>query len=961
MDNSGTKSSVYFVRAIVNGKELSSDGNVTVLPNFWKSFPITVPAVNSLPDGSSYYYTVADGSTGDLDGDGQLDLVFIWNPSNMKDNSLKGYTGNVWMDGYTMAGKRLFRIDLGKNIRAGCHYTQFVVADFDGNGMAEIMVKTAPDTKDGTGYYLSNGAASGADHSKDYRNSNGYILSGPEWLTVFRGTDGKELATVNYIPERGTVRSWGDSYGNRVDRFLASAAWLDGVKPSGVFQRGYYTRMSITAWDWNGVNLTKKWNYNAAISGSEGYSQGNHNLSVGDVDKDGKDEIIQGSCAIDHDGKFMYRTGLGHGDAMHLGDLDPDSDGLEVYCVHEETSAKYGYEMHNARTGAVLWGVKTGTDNGRGIAADVDASNRGYESWSFGSGNIQNVKGQNLNYSRGMMNFRVYWDADLLDETLEYEKVQKLVNGKWTQILTLSDYGVHANDGNKYTPCLSADLFGDWREEIVMTTTSFNEIRIFTTTALTQYKLYTLMHDPVYRAAISWQNTAYNQPPHLGFWLAGENWPTPDITLVNSFAEPRLTKQGNGSEIQNVAMKSSLSEFGYVWADATTVSIEWEPFVPEGINVQIDNASKKLTFSGIPTVSGVYTYTVTTISNAAMEASATGKFTIGDGSYSAATLTKQGGGSSNQSVASGSSITEFNYVWSNAISAAVEWSPSAPKGIVVSIDNAAEKVTFSGSPSGCDSYHFTISTVGPGAVATKEGSIHVAPQSTVFVYENSGDMTWANTANWLSGIYPSACDTAIIRTGEVKVASTPDVAYVKVEENGTFRITAADIAVDGIKLQGGTIKSYTSSPFFELTSVVEVEENSSIMVGSVETSVFEMKGSLTGSSNLEKTSVGTLKLSTDGSGFEGFWILTEGTIQVSNATALGTKGVTVSSGATLDVEMAATTGDLTMATGSKLNLDADLTVSSAMLGGVKLVKGIYTSADYPDFIFGSGNLTQITH
>jgi len=533
-DASGTASSSYTVRAVINGSEQTADAATKVLSQFYKSFPVSAPAANSLPDGSSYTYNIADGSTGDLDGDGKLDLVMLWNPSNMKDNSLKGYTGDVWMDGYTLAGKRLFRIDLGKNIRAGCHYTQFVVADFDGDGKAEIMVKTAPGTKDGTGQYLSKGIASGADHTKDYRNSSGYILSGPEWLTVFRGSDGKELATVDYVPGRGTVSGWGDSYGNRVDRFLAAAAWLDGVMPSGVFQRGYYTRMAITAWDWNGTTLSQKWAYDAKTSGQECYGQGNHNLSVGDVDGDGKDEIIEGACAINDDGKFMYRTGLGHGDAMHLGDLDPDRPGLEVYSVHEETSAKYGYEMHDAKTGEILWGVKTGTDNGRGLAADVDSTHKGYESWSFASGVIQDDQGNNLTPSRGMINFRVYWDADLLDETLEYEKVQKLVNGKWTQILTLSDYGVHANDGNKYTPCLSADLLGDWREEIVMGSEKMDSIKVFTTTTYTSHRLYTLMHDPVYRCGVSWENTAYNQPPHLGFWLGAgtAKAPVPAITLV---------------------------------------------------------------------------------------------------------------------------------------------------------------------------------------------------------------------------------------------------------------------------------------------------------------------------------------------------------------------------------------------------------------------------------------------
>ncbi|MFN8438848.1 MAG: carbohydrate-binding protein [Cytophagales bacterium] len=539
-DASGTLTSTYTVKPIINNVEGAADAPSKVWARQVKAFPVSAPPVNSLPDGSTYTYEIADGSTGDLDGDGKLDIVFIWNPTNMRDNSLRGYTGNVWMDGYTLEGKRLFRLDLGKNIRAGCHYSQFVVADFDVDGKAEIMVKTAPGTKDATGNYLSKGPAASDDDSKDYRTtsgkSTGYILSGPEYLTVFRGYDGKELATENYIPVRGTVSGWGDSYGNRVDRFLATAAWLDGVKPSGVFQRGYYTRMAITAWDWNGSALTMKWAYDAKTSGVEGYGQGNHNLAVGDVDGDGKDEIIQGACAIDHDGKFMYRTGLGHGDAMHMGDFDPDRAGLEVYEVHEETSAKYGYELHDAKTGKIYWGYNTGFDNGRGICADVDSTKKGFESWSFGSGVMQDVNGNNLTASRGMINFRVYWDGDILDEALEYERIEKLVNGKWNKIFYLSDYGVRANNGNKYTPCVSADLLGDWREEIVMGSTKMDSIKIFTTIIPTKHKLYTLMHDPTYRCAISFQNTAYNQPPHLGFYIGNgtTNAPTPNISLVGA-------------------------------------------------------------------------------------------------------------------------------------------------------------------------------------------------------------------------------------------------------------------------------------------------------------------------------------------------------------------------------------------------------------------------------------------
>jgi len=312
-DAKGTTSNRYSVKAVINGKEQAADAAVSVWNDQFLTVNLDRPA-----GGSDYTYSPNDIAVGDVDGDGEFELILKWDPSNSKDNSQKGKTGNVIIDCYKMSGKKLWRIDLGVNIRAGAHYTQMLVGDYDSDGKAELAVKTAPGTKDASGKYLSKGPAANAAHTSDFRNSNGYVLSGDEYLTIFNGETGLEMATVNYNPGRGTVKNWGDSYGNRVDRFLATNAYLDGKKPSMVFQRGYYTRMAITAYDWDGKSLTQRWYYNAATSGQECYGQGNHNISAGDVDGDGFDEIIEGSCAVDHDGKFMYRTGKGHGDALHL-------------------------------------------------------------------------------------------------------------------------------------------------------------------------------------------------------------------------------------------------------------------------------------------------------------------------------------------------------------------------------------------------------------------------------------------------------------------------------------------------------------------------------------------------------------------------------------------------------------------------------------------------------------------
>jgi len=531
VDASGSTTAKYTVRAVVAGVEQTADAAVTARSKPWLSIPLSKPGTG---------YVANDGSTGDLDGDGKLEIVLKWDPSNSKDNSLSGATGNVYLDGYTLAGKRLWRIDLGQNIRAGSHYTQFQVADYDGDGKAEVICKTAPGTKDGTGTYLSKGSAASDNDATDYANSSGYILSGPEYLTVFAGPTGKELATVDYVPVRGTVSGWGDSYGNRVDRFLAATAWLgNGSKPSAVFQRGYYTRMALTAWDWNGTTLSKRWAYDAATKGSEGYGQGNHSLTVADVDGDGYDEIIQGACAIDHTGKFMYRTGLGHGDALHMGKMDPDNSDLLVWEVHEETSASYGYELHNARTGAIVWGTKTGSDNGRGMAGDIDSTSPGYEMWSYGASGIFSAKGKSLSTTRPSINFRIYWDGDLYDELLDGTNVSKWTGSGTKSLMAFGSYPagnvVLSCNTTKATPTLVADLLGDWREEAVFGTTNADSLIVFTTTTPTTFRLYTLMHDPVYRCAVAWQNSAYNQPPHPGFLLSDKaKWPVPSIALVNA-------------------------------------------------------------------------------------------------------------------------------------------------------------------------------------------------------------------------------------------------------------------------------------------------------------------------------------------------------------------------------------------------------------------------------------------
>lgn len=643
-DKTGSSTSAYQIVTKISGEAVDTTEAVTAWGKVYKALTLDRPADGRTASGS-YTYSPNDMSVGDVDGDGEYELFVKWDPSNSKDNSQDGYTGNVIIDCYKMDGKKLWRIDLGVNIRAGAHYTQFMVYDFDGDGKAELICKTAPGSKDSKGTYVNQATTDekikAADNTKSWLSSSGRMNGGHEYLTVFNGLTGEAIHTIAYNPNRNASSTlseaagtfnWGingknDTGGyNRGDRYLAAVAYLDGPdkNPSGIFCRGYYSYAFIWAVDFDGKQLKPKWlsshrtsssytltTYDADGNGtSQSFSglkptsgsgsatmfcNGNHNMSVADVDGDGCDEILWGSAALNNDGTLLYGTGFGHGDAIHVSDLDPTRPGLEVFQVHEE-GGPYAWDVHDARTGEILLkGGPAGVDNGRGMAAQLDADHYGFY-FSSASAREQRsaVTGEVASTGQTSLNFRIYWDGDLQDELLDGNKIDKW-NGNGTSRVYINGKDLYNQGGpsstcnsTKNTPNLQADILGDWREEIILHNGA-DQIAIYTTNTETSYRMPTLMHDHVYRMGVAWQNTAYNQPPHLGYYL-------PDAMKPQFIGEKELTvKPGEDIDwtLQGRYTKAITLVASYL-PDGTR-----KPMVaPTGLTRKIDTVSKKINFTG---------------------------------------------------------------------------------------------------------------------------------------------------------------------------------------------------------------------------------------------------------------------------------------------------------------------------------------------------------------------------
>ena len=549
-DTSGSESSQYTVKAVLNGVEQQASKAATVFKSNYKEIKIKHDASLKAT------YEPNDACCADVDGDGEVEILMKF---NNKEEGEQLYPKNgptingVATKEYSMLaclkqdGTVLWWVNCGPNMGDFQNNEQNIVGyDWDMDGKAEVVMRLEEGSTvhmaDGTTYTIGANGKNGSSWT-NYREPKGsgsvewFTHYGKEFLWYCEGATGKPYQCIEFPLKRledgetDLKAAWGDGYGHRSSKYFFGAPYLDGKHPSIFLGRGIYTRHKFIAYDvdpkTHDLNVRWKWTNNQP--GSPWYGQGYHNYIVADVDWDGRDEIVWGSMVIDDNGKGLSTTGLGHGDAQHIGDFNPYIHGQEMFACNEDNPSN---NYRDATTSKIYYRKTDTNDDGRCLAGNFYNDFPGAVGHSAHDTPISTVTNEHVSTNTNglSMNFRIYWDGDLLEECFNNTEVTKPGVGTIATFL-----GAYSNNGTKATPCYQGDIFGDWREEVIERTAD-NNIRIYTTNEPTKWRNYSLWYDHQYRNGMVWQPCGYNQPPHVSYFL-GE---LEGITI----APPPLTTTG---------------------------------------------------------------------------------------------------------------------------------------------------------------------------------------------------------------------------------------------------------------------------------------------------------------------------------------------------------------------------------------------------------------------------------